>query len=419
MRSHFQCIECGATYPLDQTRYTCECGELLDVITDFDAFHRTPEAWRAEWDAGTAQTAFRRYKDFLLPDLPDECVVSLREGDTPLYEADERLLRYCGVGRLLLKHEGMNPTLSFKDRGMVAGVSWAKHLGVATVVCASTGDTSASLAAYAAHAGMAAAVLLPRGKVSDEQLTQAIAYGARVLELETDFDGCMRVVQELARQHEVYLLNSMNSIRIEGQKAIGLETLHQLGWAVPDWFVVPVGNAGNISALGKGLRELHQLGIIGKVPRLIGVESERANPLYVSYTKNFGALQPVVAGQTVASAMQIGNPVSFKKAVRELQFSSGLMEQVSDDEILDAKAAADACGIAICPNSATTLAALRKLTGRGVVGAGDTVVAMMTAHGAKFSASARTYHFEMKARFSNKPTVVEPKLDAVSRALRL
>ena len=438
-RSQFRCIECGAVYPLDEVRYRCDCGDLLDVITDIASFGAalraawtkpeassrkppaaaTAAAWKAHWAHQRHEVAFLRYKDLLLPDLPDAAVVSLREGDTPLYPASERVRAYCGVHELWLKHEGMNPTLSFKDRGMVAGVSWAKHLGARRVICASTGDTSAAMAAYAARAGIPSAVLLPHGKVSAEQLTQAITYGARVVEIETDFDGCMRLVQELAQDPRVYLLNSMNSIRIEGQKAIGIEALDQLGWRVPDYFAVPVGNAGNLSALGKGLRELREIGVIDRLPRLVGAQAERANPLYTSFLGGFAPLEPVTAGETVASAMRIGNPVSFKKAVRELKASNGLVEQVSEEEIMDARAVVDQSGIAICPNSATAVAAVRKLRIRGVIEEGASVVVMLTGHGAKFSESARRYHESSTSSFANRPVVVEADLGAVRKALGL
>ena len=419
MKSRLRWIECRKDYPLQEVRYQCECGELLEVVTDFESFGRTGAAWRERFQRGADQPAFVRYRDILLPDLPAESIVSLDEGDTPLYPAHDALLAYCGVDRLWLKHEGLNPTLSFKDRGMVAGVSWARHAGMRRVVCASTGDTSASMAAYAARAGLDAVVLLPQGKVSREQLSQAVSYGARVLELTTDFDGCMRIVQELVRAHDFYLLNSMNSIRIEGQKAIGIETLDQLDWNVPDYFVVPVGNAGNISALGKGIRELHALRIIDRLPRLVGVESERANPLYVSYENDYAALEPMTATATVASAMQIGCPVSFKKAVREIRSLDGIMEQVSETEILDAKAVLDQGGIAACPNSATGIAAVRKLRARGAIQKGARVVAVLTGHGAKYSGDAARYYWDERSRFSNPPRTVEATLNGVEEALGL
>ncbi len=417
MKSKFRCIECGAEYPLEEIRFKCDCGDLLEVISDLDSFGRDGAAWREHFERGKGRGTFARYKDLLLPDLPDDEIVTLDEGDTPLYRAGSRIREHIDVDDLHLKHEGMNPTLSFKDRGMVAGVSWAKHLGVRRVACASTGDTSAALAAFAARAGLQCIVLLPEGKISVEQLSQAISSGAVVLQLKTDFDGCMRVVKEVTERCGVYLLNSMNSVRIEGQKAIVIEAIHQLGWEAPDFVIVPVGNAGNISAIGKGMRELFELGVIDKKPRLVGVEAEHANPVYLSYLDGFSELRPMTAKKTVASAMQIGDPVSFKKAVREIKFFDGLMEQASEQEIMDAKAIIDRSGIPICPNSATAVAGLRKLRDKGVVGQGDRVVVVLSAHGSKFSAAANDYYLDEASAFANVPVSVEPTVDAVEAAL--
>src|SRR3989344_386300 len=419
-RMKFRCISCFSEYPATEMRYTCNCGNLLEVAIDFDAIGRTAAQWKKHFEKGKNKVAFLRYKDFLLPDLPDEKVISLNEGDTPLYKTTKKVQDYFGVKNMLLKHEGMNPTLSFKDRGMVAGVSWANHLGAKMVACASTGDTSASMAAYAAHSGkMKSLVLLPEGKISFEQLSQPISSGAITLGLKTDFDGCMKTVRQLTKKYRIYLLNSMNSIRIEGQKAIGIETLHQLNWKAPDWFFIPVGNAGHISALGKGLRELYELGIIKKRPRIAGVETTSANPLYASYKNNWAALKPVKAKTTVASAIQIGNPVSFKKAVRELKYFDGVVEQVTDKELLDAKAVVDASGISVCPNSGAALAGLKKLAAKGVIKRNDEVVVILTAHGAKFSKAVIDYHRGKKGKFSNPPKIINANLKAVENALGL
>ncbi|MCR4335509.1 MAG: pyridoxal-phosphate dependent enzyme, partial [archaeon] len=213
------CIECDKSYSAEEIRYKCDCGDLLEVAIDFEAIGKNAYDWKTSFDENKNKSAFIRYKEFLLPDLPDKKIISLGEGDTPLYNASEKVQGYFGVKNLFFKHEGMNPTLSFKDRGMVAGVSWANHLGVERVACASTGDTSAAMAAYASNAGIKPIVLLPDEKISFEQLSQAISYGAITLGLKTDFDGCMKTVQELTSKHNIYLLNSMNSIRIEGQKA--------------------------------------------------------------------------------------------------------------------------------------------------------------------------------------------------------
>lgn len=415
-QSKFICIECGESYSITERRYRCDCGGLLEVIHDLSSI--TADKWRRQVNEKQDEVAFLRYLGILMPSLEPESIITLDEGDTPLYNVTEE---FPSMGiELLMKHEGMNPTLSFKDRGMVAGVSWAKHLGCEYVMCASTGDTSASMAAYAARAGgMAGIVLLPKGKISQEQLVQPISYGAVTIGLETDFDGCMKLVQELTAKHAIYLLNSMNSVRIEGQKAIGIETLHQLNWEVPDWFVIPVGNAGNISALGKGLRELKELGIINRLPRLAGVQTVSASPLYESFRDGFAELVPQVAEATEASAIRIGNPVSFKKAIRELKYFEGVMEVVTEQELTDWKARIERIGIAICPNSAVAVAGVKKLVDSEVIAEGEKVVVVLTAHGSKFSSSAMEYHENADNRYANQPVYLPPDLSAIEKELKL
>ncbi len=416
-QSTFICIECSESYPISDRRYRCDCGELLEVIHDFSDI--SADKWKRKVDEKQNEVAFCRYLDVLMPSLESDTIVTLDEGDTPLYNITEEFASELGI-ELLFKHEGMNPTLSFKDRGMVAGVSWAKHLGCEHVICASTGDTSASMTAYAAHAGkMTGIVLLPKGKISQEQLVQPISYGAVTIGLETDFDGCMKLVQELTAKHPIYLLNSMNSVRIEGQKAIGIETLHQLNWDVPDWFVIPVGNAGNISALGKGLRELKKLGVINRLPRLAGVQTSSASPLYQSFRNGFADLVPQVAKPTEASAIRIGNPVSFKKAVRELKRFKGVVEMVSEQELMDWKARVERTGIAICPNSAVAVAGVKKLVDSGVISEGEKVVVVLTAHGSKFSSSAMGYHDNAENRYANQPVYLPAELAAIEKVLKL
>ncbi len=244
VRSFLRCIDCGKMYSAKEIRYNCDCGELLEVIHDFTSFKRSGKEWKERFAQNPQLPAFTRFKDVILPDLPDDKIVTLYEGNTPLYQADSELQKVFGIKKLYFKHEGMNPTLSFKDRGMVAGVSWAVFLAILAAICSSTGDTAASMAAYLARARIKGAVLLPEGKISFEQLCQSIAYGVKVLCLQTNFDGCMKLVQKLP----VYLLNSKNPFRIEGQKLIAIEALSQLGWIVPDWLVLPVGNAGNFAA---------------------------------------------------------------------------------------------------------------------------------------------------------------------------
>ena len=415
--SIFKCVSCENEYNIQEIRYRCECGDLLEVIHELDRAIPDPESWKKSLDEQLGEVPFRRYQNILFPSLPNESIISLKEGDTPLYDVSPNFPQF---GSLHLKHEGMNPTLSFKDRGMVSGVSWANHLGCENVICASTGDTSAAMAAYAGSAPkMKGIVLLPKGKISPEQLAQPISFGALTVRIETDFDGCMKLVQQLTEKHNIYLLNSMNSVRIEGQKAIGIETLHQLNWQVPDWFVIPVGNAGNISALGKGLRELHELGIIDKLPRLVGVQTEGASPLYQSYKYGFLELVPQQAKPTKASAIQIGDPVSYSKAVRELKHFDGVVESVTETELMDWKAQIDRLGISICPNSAVAVAGAMKLRDADVIKKNEKVVVILTAHGSKFSNTAVDYYRDSKNKFANQTTTVKPELSELERILKL
>jgi threonine synthase len=425
--SRFRCVSCGTAFPLDEARTTCgACSALLDVESDLRSFGRSGAAWRelfttrragpADASRPLTRSGVWRYRELVLPDLPEDHIVSKPEGETGLYSGRE-LGERLGLTKLFLKHEGENPTLSFKDRGMTAGVSWARHLGIRDVVCASTGDTSAALAAYAAEVpGMRAVVLVPEGKITREQLSQALHYGATTLALPTDFDGCMRIVTELSVVRPVYLLNSRNPVRLEGQKTIGWESIQDLGWNVPDWFVVPVGNAGNISAIGKGLREWLDLGIIDHKPRLAGIQAEAADPFYRSYKAGFARRVTCVAGDTAASAIRIGAPVSHPKAEREVRFFSGVVEHVSEDELMDAAALAGRHGLAICPNSAVALAGAAKLRQSGVIKRDDTVVVVATAHALKFSGALNAYHAS-GARWANPPRVLPATLDAVLEAL--
>ncbi len=425
----FRCVACGASAPLSQTASECvSCGGLLEVHADLRVFGRSGSEWRDLFDrrraalpsAATppfAQSGVWRFREHVLPDLPEAEIVSKPEGATRLYPG-RALGEELGLPHLFVKHEGENPTLSFKDRGMTAGVSWARHLGICDVACASTGDTSAALAAYAAEVpGMRAVVLLPHAKITDEQLSQALHAGAVTLGLDTDFDGCMRIVTELTRVRPIYLLNSRNSVRIEGQKTIGWETIQDLGWEVPDWFVVPVGNAGNVSAIGKGLREWLELGVIGKKPRIAGIQAEAADPFYRSYEAGFRERITRVAGETAASAIRIGAPVSHPKAEREIRFFNGVVARVSEEELLDAGALANRHGLAICPNSAVALAGAAKLRREGVIRKDDLVVVVATAHALKFASTAAAYHRSGAPR-ANPPRRLPATLDAVLEALR-
>ena len=310
----------------------------------------------------------------------------------------------------------MTVLVSVVNQMMRSGTSPVK-----AVACASTGDTSAALAAYGAAAGIPTIVFLPRGKVSAAQLIQPIANGALVLALDTDFDGCMRIVQEVTEDNSIYLANSMNSLRIEGQKTVGIEIVQQFDWAVPDWIVMPVGNLGNISALGKGLLLLRDLGIISKLPRLVAAQAEKANPLYRSYRAGFQEKMAMQAETTLASAIQIGNPVSYEKAVKVLEQFDGIVEQASEHELANAAARADRTGMYCCPHTGVALAALFKLVERGVVRHNERVVVISTAHGLKFTSFKTGYHedtlAEVEALDANPPVYLPADAKVVRQTI--
>jgi len=315
----------------------------------------------------------------LLPHIPEEHAITMREGNTPLYQLP-RCARIAGLDMLQAKHQGMNPTASFKDTGMTFAASSARHGGFRWVACASTGNTSASMAAYAARGNMHSLVLIPEGKISWGKLSQALDYGALTCQLRTDFDGCVRILNELVRQKPVYLLNSVNPYRIEGQKTAAIELLEQLGWEPPDHIIVPGGNLGNSSAIGKALLEMRELKLIARLPKLSIIQAEGANPFYRS-VREFGGtkLEPMIA-DTMATAIRIGNPASWKKALRVLRATGGEVEQVTEVEIAAAKAEIGADGVGCEPASAVTLAGLKKLTKRGFVKPGESVILILTGH---------------------------------------
>jgi threonine synthase len=388
---------------MSEIRQACDaCGDLLEVRHDTARLKAMGDGlfFRRLFDGRLGEilsphrSGVWRYHELVLPDLPLEEVVSFPEGNTNLYSLP-RLALQAGVdaARVRLKHEGENPTLSFKDRGMTAGVSLARRLRVPLVACASTGDTSAAMAAYAARCdGMRALVVLPRGKVSEEQLAQPLASGALTVTLPTDFDGCLRLLRDLCARRPLYLLNSVNPVRLEGQKALAYEIAQQMEWRPPDWVVVPVGNAGNISAIGKGFRDLVELGIVDRVPRLLGAQAEAAAPLARAHREGYTARVRLTAGNTAASAIRIGDPVSYDKAVRVVRDGGGAFLAVGEPEIHDAKALVDADGVAICPNSATAAAAYLRARRDGLIAKEESAVVVATAHGCKFSRATIEYH---------------------------
>ena len=381
----FRCIACGELSHRASQDFRCEkCGDLLEI---------TYPAWKqARPDAGSLKSAWRerrlsgrpadssgvwRFRD-VLPALEDESqVISLREGNTPLYELPQ-CAQATGVPRLFAKHQGMNPTGSFKDSGMTVAATFARAAGFRWVACASTGNTSASMAAYAARGGMRGLVLVPEGKISWSKLSQALDYGAVTCQLRTDFDGCLRLLQELVRRAPVYQLNSINPFRLEGQKTLALELLEQLEWNPPDHIIVPGGNLGNSSAIGKALLEMRELGLISTLPRLSVIQAEGANALWRTLHETGGKHLISVPAETRATAIRIGNPASWKKAAHVLRATGGTCEQVSEREIAEAKAEIGAEGIGCEPASAVTLAGLKKLLKQGFVKRDETVVLVLT-----------------------------------------
>ncbi len=424
---------CGRRYSIYDIVYRCEtCGGLLDVVHDIEALHdQSAEAWKALFDQRTRTNEWPYgsgvwgKKEWVCPQIDDENVVSMYEGHSNCFWA-ERLGRSIGLSDLWIKMCGNSHSGSFKDLGMTVLVSVVRQMMVQgrqirAVACASTGDTSAALAAYAAAAGIPAVILLPKGKVSVAQLVQPIANGALVLALDTDFDGCMRVVQQLTKDRTIYLANSMNALRMEGQKTLGIEIVQQFDWQVPDWIIVPSGNLGNISALGKGLLLMRELGLIDRLPRIVSAQAANANPLYLSYLTGFTEFRPQVARATLASAIQIGDPVSYERAVKVLHQLDGVVEQASEDELADAAARADRTGMYCCPHTGVALAVLFKLVDRGEIRPSDRVVVVSTAHGLKFTQFKVGYHESqlegVMSRHANPPVELPPTIDAVQRAI--
>jgi threonine synthase len=390
---HLRCVDCAATFPGLDARYRCTCGGTLDVVHELDALRGVPLTDQWDQRLGSRQPADRsgvwRFRELVLP-LEREEMITRFEGNTPLYDAP-RVAAWAGLDALLLKHEGENPTGSFKDRGMVAGVSVAKRLGMRRVACASTGNTSASLASYAVTAGMEALVFIPEGKISFGKLAQTLAYGARTVQVGGGFDDAMRLVEEVCHEHEIYLLNSVNPFRIEGQKAIAFELLQDLAWEVPDWVVLPGGNLGNSAALYKGFAELLSLGLIPRLPRIAVVQAEGANPLYRAWQTGADVVE-LEHAETLATAIRIGNPVSWKKSLRGVRASTGVVEHVTDQEILDAKAQVDGAGIGAEPASCASVAGIRKLIAGGEIRPDQRVCAILTGHVLKDPDSVIRYH---------------------------
>lgn len=420
-----QCLHCHKSYPADEVRYLCECGGQLDVWHDLETLR--PLVSRGLFDGRlsgapgprvvpTTNSGVWRYREIILPATLDT-IVSRPEGNTPLYE-HPRLSNWVGADALFLKHEGENPTGSFKDRGMTVGVTQAKLLGARAVACASTGNTSASLAAYAALANIPALIFIPSGKIAAGKLAQALAYGAYTLQIQGDFDDAMTLVQQVCNEMGVYLLNSLNPFRLEGQKSIPLEILQGFNWQSPDWIVLPAGNLGNTAAFGKALYEAQQLGLVDKIPRIAAVQAAGASPFYRSYQTNF-AEHHTMKAETIATAIRIGNPVSYERAIRTLKWTDGIVTSVTDDEIMDAKAVVDRAGIGCEPASAAAVAGARQLIAEGVIQPHETIVGILTGNLMKDPGATVDYHTGawLNAQFANAPVQIGAELSEVRRVI--
>ncbi len=423
--SALKCIACGCEHAINEPVYVCSrCGGLLDVVHDLERLRPHLSHQLFDGRLGAVEPPYNsgvwRFKELVFPSILDDQIVTRGEGNTTLYRAPAKLAAWVGSRALSLKHEGENPTGSFKDRGMTGGVTHAKLVGATSALCASTGNTSASMSSYCALAGLQALVFFPYGSIAAGKLAQSIAYGALNVQVRGDFDACLELVRKASRQLGIYLLNSVNPFRLEGQKTIAFELLQQRRWRVPDWIVLPGGNLGNVSAFGKGLSELYTLGLIDRLPRLAVIQAEGAAPFYQSYREGFATRYQVKA-QTLATAIKIGNPASFFKARRAIELTSGVVEAVSDQEILDAKAMVDAAGIGCEPASAASVAGIRKLIAHGVIGADEEVVAVLTGHVLKDPEIIMNYHQGglegIQSHFANALRVIEPTLEAVEGLL--
>lgn len=441
----FRCIACGDLRDAASQNFRCsQCADLLEIIyPTWSSSGAKPGSSPAAPVAQGLKSTWKqrrlsqnpvdlsgvwRFRE-LLPFVSDQAVITLREGNTPLYELPQ-CARITGVPRLFAKHQGLNPTGSFKDAGMTVAATFARLAGFRWVACASTGNTSASMAAYAARGGLRSLVLVPEGKISWSKLSQALDYGAVTCQLRTDFDGCLRLLQELVRRAPVYQLNSINPFRLEGQKTLALELLEQLDWQPPDHIIVPGGNLGNSSAIGKSLLEMRELGLISRPPKLSVIQAEGANALLRTLRETGGKSLIPVQAETRATAIRIGNPASWKKAVHVLEATGGACEQVTEIEIAQAKAEIGAEGIGCEPASAVTLAGLKKLVKQGFVKKDESVVLVLTGNllkdpdytmefhrGDLFKGTAGESASAALYELRRPPIVLDATLDAVIRTL--
>ena len=433
--AYFQNINGTDTYPLDEVIYRSKVdNSLLEVHHDREALaERSPEEWKKLF--AERRMSFKpedmsgiwSKREMVLPEMPVEDIVTMREGWSPLFDAAP-LAKELGIKSLKVKLCGNSHTGSFTDLGMTVLVSQVNHIikkqihEIDAVACASTGDTSAALSAYCAKAGIPSIVFLPAGKTSTAQLIQPISNGSIVLALDTDFDGCMKIVQEVTKDNRIYLANSMNSLRVEGQKTISPEICQELGWKVPDVVIIPGGNLGNVSALAKGFEDCKAMGLINKIPRIVVAQAEHANPFYQAYERGFDKLVPVQAKKTLASAIQIGNPVSYPKAVRAIQNTNGIVVSVTEEELANAAHRADRIGLYACPHTGVALGGLEKLVAAGKIDKEEEVIVISTAHGLKFTEFKVGYHEQklegIQSKFANPIFKAPAEIGAVMDILK-
>ncbi len=418
------CAVCGKTYALDEPRVHCDCGGLLDVRHDLSRWHGQAEGLKALFRARLMsakpedRSGVWRFRELVLPGFRPEDMVTRGEGNTRHY-AFRNTAEWMGQRRTEFKHEGENPTGSFKDRGMTVAVSWANANGARRVVCASTGNTAAAVASYASLAGLPSAILIPERATALGKVSQSLAYGATTIKIRGDFDEALRLVMESRERLGLTVLNSVNPFRLEGQKTIILEALERLDWEAPDWIVVPGGNLGNTSAFGKALMEARQIGLIDRLPRLAVVQAEGASPFFQSFRDGWRPYK--MEADTLATAIRIGNPVNRDKAVRAVKATGGLVVKVTDAEIMDAKAVVDSDGVGAEPASCASAAGIRKLVAEGIVRPDDRVLAILTGHLLKDPDATIKYHSEslegIPSGRPNRPIVIDPTAEELRRVL--
>ncbi|MDH5402235.1 MAG: threonine synthase [Candidatus Heimdallarchaeota archaeon] len=422
MKITLRCINCEEEYPANKFTYRCDiCSNLLEVAQQFD------------FDGNYLKTIFdNRLKELKLPfssgvwryhelilELPVDKIISRNEGNTNLYQS--KLLDSYTNSSLQIKHEGENPTGSFKDRGMTVATSMANVLGFTSLACASTGNTSASMASYAASNGMNSYIFIPDGNIAYGKLSQALAYGGKTFQINGNFDDAMETVQQVCQERQIFLVNSINPFRIEGQKSIIFELLQQRDWQVPDWIVLPGGNLGNVSAFGKALNELIELDIIDKLPKIGLIQAEGANPFYQLVNKKLDTIEPMKPS-TLATAIKIGNPISWKKALEVIKNSRGSVVQLSEQEILEAKAQVDRSGIGAEPASCTSIGGIKKLRQQNLIKEDDVVIAILTGNLLKDPDVTIKYHlgeFAINSGMINKPMKIENNIDEILKNLYL